>query len=300
MSEVWRHSMDNPYYDWSPAISRPALQWPDGERLALVVVLALEHAEWYPPAGSGPAPALRTRSYPAEVDVHALSQFEYGNRVGVFRVVELLESLGVVPTIAIDVSTVHNCPRLVDWLRLKGFEVVAHGISPSRMITEALSEPDERAYIDETLTTLGAAFGRAPRGWLGIERSESTRTTGLLAEAGIDYVCDWPNDEQPHVMRVPHGRMTNLPLMELDDVRAFQTRFLTAPRYGRVIREQFDRLYADGATSGRLLGLFLHPYAIGQPFRIRHLAEALRHMTSRAGVWTASASEVVDAFNGAR
>jgi len=118
---------------------------------------------------------------------------------------------------------------------------------------------------------------------------------GLLAEAGVRYVCDWPNDEQPYLMKVPRGQMVSLPVaVELDDVFTHTLRFIPIQRYATMIREAFDRLYADGATSGRLLVLSIHPTRIGQPFRVKYLESALAHIMSRHGVWAATGQEIVD------
>jgi hypothetical protein len=108
-------------------------------------------------------------------------------------------------------------------------------------------------------------------------------------------VCDWPNDEQPYRMKVPRGQMVSLPVaVELDDVVTHTLRFIPIQRYATMIMDAFDRLYADGATSGRLLVLHLHPTRIGQPFRIKYLEAALEHLMRRQGVWAATGSEIVD------
>jgi hypothetical protein len=124
---------------------------------------------------------------------------------------------------------------------------------------------------------------------------ESTRTVRLLAEAGIRYVCDWPNDEQPYRMKVPVGQMVSLPVaVELDDVFTHTVRSIPIQRYATMITEAFDRLYADGAVTGRLLALNLHPTRIGQPFRIKYLDLALGHIMRHQGVWAATGREIVD------
>ena len=291
-----RFGMDHEHYDWSPMNTRGILRWPDDARLALSVVVALEHMEWLPPEGSFQADNLAggsaARPFP---DYARVSHRDYGHRVGIYRVLDVLERHGVRPTVALDAMTAANYPYLVRHCLDRGCEIIGHGISVSRMITGNMAEQEERDYIRESLDALTQATGEAPAGWMGPEYGESERTPRLLAEAGIRYLCDWANDEQPYPLKTPEGELYALPVMlELDDVVAMAHRKVTIDRYSAMLREGFDGLYADGADNGRALVLSLHPWLIGQPFRIGILDDALAHMTRRQGVWAASGTEVVE------
>ena len=291
-----RFGMDHEHYDWSPLTTRGILRWPGNARLALSVVVALEYMEWLPPEGSFQADNLAGgsvgRPFP---DYARVSHRDYGHRVGIFRVLDVLERHGIRPTVAMDAMTAANYPYLVRHCLDRGCEIIGHGISVSRMITGNMPEQEERDYIRESLEALTQATGEAPAGWMGPEYGESERTPRLLSEAGIRYVCDWANDEQPYPLKAPAGELYALPVMlELDDVVAMAHRKVTVERYGAMLREGFDGLYDDGAGNGRALVLSLHPWLIGQPFRIGVLDEALGHMMRRQGVWAASGAEVVD------
>ncbi len=169
---------------------------------------------------------------------------------------------------------------------------------PWRFALDDLSERQEREYIQKSLDVLTRATGSAPLGWLGPEYGESVRTPQLLAEAGIRYVCDWANDEQPYRIHTPKGELFALPVMlELDDINALWGRHVAIDRYGELLMESFDTLHRDGAQNGRLLVLNLHPWIIGQPFRIRYLDRALAHMTRRQGVWAATGSDIIDWYS---
>ena len=291
-----RFGMDHEHYDWSPLSTRGILRWPDNARLALSVVVTLEHMEWMPPEDSFQAANLAggsaARPFP---DYARISHREYGHRVGIYRVLDVLESHGIRPTVAMDAMTASNYPYLVRHCLDRGCEIIGHGISVSRMITGKMSEQEERDYIRESLDALTQATGEAPVGWMGPEYGESQRTPRLLGEAGVRYLCDWANDEQPYPLKVPTGELFALPVMlELDDVVAMAHRKVTIDRYATMLRESFDEMYDDGTDNGRALVLSLHPWLIGQPFRIGILDEALGHMMRRQGVWTASGAEVVD------
>ena len=290
-----RFGMDHEHYEWSPIIKRGRLTWPDNSRVALCVIVTLEHMEWSPPQGSFTttlAGGLGARGMP---DYARTSHREYGHRVGIFRVLDTLEKHGIKATVAMDAFTAENYPYLVRHCLDRGCEIIGHGTSVSRMITSNMSEQEERDYIKSSLDSLTRATGTAPAGWLGPEYGESSRTPQLLAEAGIRYVCDWANDEQPYPLKTPNGELFALPVMlELDDVVALWDRHVPVGRYRDLLKDGFDTMYAEGSENGRLLAVNLHPWVIGQPFRIGYLDEALAHMTRRSGVWAATGSEIVD------
>ena len=290
-----RFGMDHQHYEWSPIAKRGILRWPENAQVALCVIVNLEHLEWSPPPGnftSSVAGGSRPRPFP---DYPRLSNIEYGHRVGIFRVLDVLEERAIRPTVAMDALTAENYPYLVSHCLKRGSEIIGHGISLSRMITSNMSEQEERDYIQASLEALSRATGTPPVGWLGPEYGESTRTPQLLAQAGVQYVCDWANDEQPYPIKTPQGELFALPIMlDLDDVNALSDRHVDIERYGEMLKEGFDTLYRDGAHNGRLLVLNLHPWLIGQPFRIDYLDEALGYIMRHQGVWAASGSEIVD------
>ena len=290
-----RFGMDHEHYDWSPLIKRGVLKWPGDARIAVCVVVNLEHMEWSPPQGSFSvrlAGGVSPRPFP---DYSLMSHREYGHRVGIFRVLDVLDKNGIKATVAMDALTVENYPYLVDHCLKRGCEIIGHGISVSRIITSKMSEQEEREYIETSVEALKRATGSAPAGWLGPEYGESSRTPQLLAQAGISYVCDWANDEQPYPMKTDQGELFALPIMlELDDINALWWRRLTPDRYGELVRECFDTIYSEGTQTGRLLVLNLHPWLIGQPFRIGCLDEALGYLMRRQGVWAATGSEIID------
>jgi peptidoglycan/xylan/chitin deacetylase (PgdA/CDA1 family) len=295
---TFRRGMDHDHYDWSPLnASRPKLQWPGNARVALCVIVSLGHAEWRRPDDAYQLPNLAGGyGWGPFPDVTAWSHREYGHRVGIFRVLDVLEKHGIPPTIAIDAMTAQHYPFLVGHCLQRNAEIIAHGISANRMITSRMSEAEEREYIRTSTDAVANATGKAPLGWLGPESGESARTPQLLAEAGIRYVCDWANDEQPYRMNVPHGELSALPVsLPLDDVNALWDRHIDPDRYCQMITETFDPLYSDGAENPRLLVLTLHPFLIGQPFRIAALDTALGHIVKQDNVWRATGAQIIGA-----
>lgn len=270
-------------------MSQPA--WPGDARLALCVLLSLERVEYLPPPNAVVAPSARTGGpYPQIFDPHLVSLHEYGNRVGVFRVLDVLDRLGVRATAAVDAQVCMRLPRLVDDCVARGYEIAAHGC-PTHLQTDALPEDEERALIREAAAAVEQAAGTPPRGWVGADYGESSRTPALLAEAGFRYVCDWPNDDCPYPIATAAGELVSLPVtFDCDDVQTCKVRAQPAEIWERTIREAAETLHAEGR---RLLAVHVHPWVSGQPFRIRALERALTNVLGLEGVWQATAGEVV-------
>jgi len=274
---------------------RPKLVWPGGKRLAVAFVVCAEYYEMQPPpdafippnvpGGFGRAP------YP---DFRAFSQREYGNRVGVFRVMDAFDKRGIVATAAVDQSVAVRYPYILRQCMARHWDIAGHGFSLIRVISNHMSEDAERAYIEAALEALERATGSRPNGWHGPEYGQSMHTTRLLAQAGIDYVLDWPNDEQPFLMHadMDHPLVSIAMALELDDVIAGWHRRLSMDRWRNGVRDAVDQLLADGGSSGRHLVLNLHPWFIGHPHRIGYLEEVLDDIAGRDGIWLTTAGEI--------
>ena len=261
-------------------------------------LVLLEHYEWDPPPD---AYSLRNSSgglikLPAP-DYVQLTHREYGHRVGVFRLLDTLERYGIPVTVAVDKLTAVHYPWLIDHLNQRGCELIGHGVAASQLITSKLSQEEEAEIIFDCLDTLEKLSGSRPSGWFSPEGVESSRTPELLAAAGVNYVCDWPNDEQPYKMTTPVGDLVSLPLfLEVDDEFALWHRRASLASWEGMIVAAATRLHMEGQTSARHMMLTLRPWLTGQPFRIRTLDRALRQVTQLDAVWAAHGSDIVKAF----
>ena len=284
------------YYRREPIIGRPALRWPGEARLAFAIVIGAEHYEMRPPEGAFIPPnvpgGFGRGPYP---DFRAYTARAYGNRVGIFRLIELFDRFHLPTTVAVDAQTATACRALIEQIRSRPWEIAAHGQSVTRVISSRMSADEERDYIRSTLATIETHCGVRPAGWHGPEYGESPRTVELLAEVGLRYVLDWPNDEQPYWMTSAAGEIVSLPMaIDLDDVFSHFHRKIPMARWCQCLTESVDRLLEDGEHSGRVLVLNLHPWLIGHPFRISHLEDALGSVKARKGVWFATAGEIAE------
>jgi peptidoglycan/xylan/chitin deacetylase (PgdA/CDA1 family) len=281
--------MDNPWYDYSPFPTRPALEWPRRARVAFCVVLHLEYYELLPADGSVKDARFVGEFGNYHPDYRTWTQREYGNRTGIFRVLDVLDRYQIRAGVAVNAMAAERYPYLIGQFRKRNYEFIAHGVSANRLISSKMSEAEEKAEIAAARSATEKAAGATPKGWLGQEYGESQRTPGLLAEAGFDYVLDWPNDDQPYPMKV--GRkfvsMPNQP--EWDDVQQLWLRRINTTRYPDIVADAFELLHCEG---GQVFNLSIHPWLMGMAHRIKYLDEALRRIERLGNVWQATPGEI--------
>jgi peptidoglycan/xylan/chitin deacetylase (PgdA/CDA1 family) len=210
-----RYGMDHDRYDWSMAPERKAINWPGGARLALWVVPALEFFPLNAPAKPFKAPGSMVTPYP---DLRHYTLRDYGSRVGIFRVMKVLDDLGVRASVTVNAHLAERYPLLIDQVNARGWEIIANGLDMGALHHGGLAEDEERALVQRSLETLRRISGQAVTGWLSPARSESFNTLDLVAAEGIDYVCDWVNDELPYPLKTKHGAIYAMPhSQELSD-----------------------------------------------------------------------------------
>lgn len=291
MSTRKPHAPEHGRFDYSPISQRPPLRWPNGARVAVWVIPNIEHFLFDRPSTS--ITSVTTRFVP---DILNYAWRDFGVRVGIWRMMEVMEKYGVKGTVALNADVCDYYPQIIDAGNELGWEWMGHGRNNSELLG-GLEEAEERTLIEAVVKKIASGTGRRPRGWLGPALTETVNTPDLLAEAGIDYVGDWTNDEQPYRMNVKQGSLYSIPYsIEINDIPAILDGKQSAESFGRMIRDQFDVLYEDGAVSGRVMSICLHPFLIGHPYRSKHFAEALAHITSRREVWVTTGAEIIDAY----
>jgi allantoinase len=279
--------MEHDRFAYSAIVDRPRLEWPHGARVAIWVIPNIEHFLF-------DRPSTRIANLPVNPDVLNYSWRDYGVRVGIWRVMEVMEKHGVKGTVVLNSDVCRHYPRIIEEGNKLGWEWMGHGNNNSTLINTQ-SEAEERALISDIIGTITQCVGKAPRGWLSPALSETVRTLDILAENSIEYVCNWVNDEQPYPMRVKKGMMISLPYsVEINDIPALLDLHQSPEYFGRMIRDQFDVLYEDGATTGRVMSICLHPFLVGHPHRSKYFAEALAYVTSRQEVWITTGSAIID------
>jgi len=271
--------MDHGLYSWSAYPDRPKLVWPNGAKVALAVIINVE--------------AVDVATNP--VNLIGFSHRDYGPRVGLFRLMGILDDLGIKATVPLSDALITRSPRVVEEVLKRGWEIVGHGEKASAGLSSTMSEADEKAYIHASFAALKAATGSAPRGWLSPGNAESSRTLPLVAEVGFDYTLDWGNDDQPYDFIVPSGQLTALPYsVETSDAAVVQAQSHTPWEYEQAISDHLEGLLAD--PSGSVMTLGLQANVSGQPFRSKYIKQFLTQASVTKGVWLATGSEIIDAY----
>jgi peptidoglycan/xylan/chitin deacetylase (PgdA/CDA1 family) len=260
-------------FAYRPIVGRPDFHWPGGARLAVYLGFNIEHFAF----GEGLGASLGPVSPPP--DVLNYSWREYGNRVGAWRCLELFEQLGLPAGVVLNTALYDHAPELVDACVARGDEIIGHGHTNAER-QGGLGEADERSLIERCRDRIAAHGGAAPQGWLSPWISESLHTPDLLAEAGFRYSLNWCHDDQPVRLRTRGGEpLWSVPYpQELNDIPMIAARLLDAKDFAQMIVDQFDEMLEQSRQQPLVMGIALHPYLVGQPYRLRHLRRALEHV----------------------
>ena len=260
-------------FGYSPITRRPDYTWPNGARLAVYLGFNLEHFAF----GGG----LGARIGPAspEPDVLNYSWREYGNRVGAWRCLELFDQLALPAGCILNTALYEHCPELLAACAARGDELIGHGHTNAERQGD-FAEGQEAALLAACRRRIAAESGTVPAGWLSPWISESPTTPDLLAEAGYRYTLNWAHDDQPVPMHTRSGqRLWSVPYpQELNDIPMIIARQLDGKDFAQMIVDNFDEMLQQSATQPLVMGIALHPYLVGQPYRLRHLRRALSHV----------------------
>jgi peptidoglycan/xylan/chitin deacetylase (PgdA/CDA1 family) len=284
VGEQRRPGMDQTHHGFRTLTAAQRFAWPDGGRIALTVTLVLDYWELDPPQTANRDPRIVSPLGNFFPDWLTWSQRDYGARVGIFRVLEVLDRFGLTPSVALGAAAATRYPELIDELTRRNACFMAHGTFATRRITSRMTEAEERAVITESRDAVRAVTGEAPRGWCGQDFSESTRTPALLAEAGFTYTTDWASDDRPFLLGPyhRHSLVALPPQPEWNDLECMWLRRVTPPVWADGIAEAFAYLHEEGGAS---FNLTLHPWITGQAHRIRWLREALSRVLGLPRIW---------------
>ena len=262
--------------------------------MAVYVGFNIEHFAFGEGMGANIGPAS------PQPDVLNHSWREYGNRVGAWRCLELFDQLCLPTAAIINTALYDHCPELVAACVARGDELVGHGHTNSER-QGVLSEAAERTLLLECRAKIKAESGQAISGWLSPWISESLTTPDLLAENGYDYTLNWCHDDQPLPMRTRGGQdFWSVPYpQELNDIPMIIARQMDAKDFAQMIIDQLGEMLHQTREPNApplVMGIALHPYIVGQPYRLAHLRRALQQVAAARDdgrVWMATPGAIV-------
>ena len=277
--------MTNPAgYAYAPLPTRATGSWPNGARLAVVVCVGIESYRF----GNGltedvlpgvPAPDLVNTAWR-----------DYGNRVGAFRIFEMLGALGIPPTVLLNTDVYDEAPDVLAAARQTGAEVVGHGRSNSDSLAQ-LTPDAERAYLSEVAERIRAHEGEPPGGWSSPWLSHTPATLGLLVETGYRYLLDLRLDDQPVWLRTESGPLLSIPYnVEINDSSTMIGRQASAHEFADMIVDEFTELAVT--PHPLVMSVVLHSFITGVPFRLRAVRGALERIAAAEGVWLTTPREI--------
>jgi peptidoglycan/xylan/chitin deacetylase (PgdA/CDA1 family) len=278
-------------YDYAPILGRAETPWPGGKKLAIYIAVGIEDYHF----GDGRVENLLD-GVPAPDLVNA-SWRDYGNRVGAFRLLKRLESLGITPTILLNTAVYDSAPDLIAEARRLGAEIVGHGVSNSDSL-EGLNETEERAYLEQVADRIESEEGARPAGWSSPWLTHTESTLDLLAETGYRYVMDLRLDDQPVWLNTRGTPLLAMPYgLELNDSTSMIGRGVAPAEFADMIIDEFDELLAAATEENQplVMSIIVHSFISGVPFRLKQLTRALEHIAAHADeVWFTQPREIYE------
>jgi allantoinase len=286
-------------YDYVPLPDRRPLRFPNGARLAVILTINLEYWEKFRPGQKEPlftgGPMTIPHPLPGDVwDTANWTWREYGQRVGVWRLIDVFDAAGVKPSCTVNGMIMTERKRIVDAVNQRGWELVPHNWAQNDLLTYYAGKPElEREVIKRTLEQYAQTIGRPARAWLSSALGATVYTPLFLKEFGLIAYCDYLNDDQPYLIQTTHGPIVCVPYSnDINDFNLFARGGMSASAGLETLKLCFDQLYAESAASGRLMNFGIHPHVMGQAHRTGALRDFIDYAKSHEGVWFASREEI--------
>ena len=281
--------LPNERFDYSPIAARRPWTLPKGARLAVWTIVNVE--EWDIEKAMARQYLTAPQGVATIPDVPNWAWHEYGMRVGFWRLYEALRKRKIRATTSINASVCKSYPPVAEAMLDAEWEFMGHGVKQGAMHLL----PDQRAAIREAIDLLRSFTGKAPKGWMGPGLTETWETLDILREEGVEYVADWVNDDQPYEMRTSAGTMVSVPYtLELNDIPMMVIQHHTSDAWLQRCKDQFDRLYAEGAKNPRVMAIAVHPYNSGVPHRIKYFEAVYDYMARKKGVWLTTGEDIYE------
>jgi allantoinase len=277
---------------YSPITERAPIQWPGGARLAVWIVPNIEHYEYLPPAATVD-PYPRT----PHPDVRLYSYRDYGNRVAFWRLLALLDEFEIPCTASLNVAVLEHYPEIRDAMIERNWDLMSHGLYNTRYLTGA-DDAAVRTFFTTCNDVLERTAGRRFAGLLGPNITSTAGVPDLMAEYGLRFIADLVHDERPTPYLNSSGaRLVALPYsFMLNDAPLLMRSSVEGELYAQMCIDNFERLYNEPDSGGRMMCLPIHPFTIGQPHRINHLRRILQVLRQHDDVWIATGTDIVDHY----
>ena len=278
---------------YSSIDSRPPLKLPDGVRMVIWPVLALE--EWDMGRPMARMVISPPQGQPQQPDHPNWSWHEYGMRVGFWRMRKVFTRLGVTPTVTLNARVCETYPEVVKACMDSGWELNAHGYDQVPMH----KTEDQRGVVMKSMDIIEKFSGKRPRGWFGPGLTQTFDTLDYLSEAGVEYIGDWVLDDEPVTLKTTHKPVVALPYnFEIHDIVMMALQHHPSDMMYLRARDQFEWLYQESAERPKIMAIACHPYLSGVPHRIGHVQRTFEELLGREGVVCWDGAKILDWYLG--
>ena len=293
-------------YDFSPIYRRKPLKWPNNARVAVLFTINAEYWD-HIPVGADPAlkgkieyaggPSILPLPIPPNAPDYLNHTWrEYGHRVGFWRIMEHFDKYDIKPSLSLNSIIGERVPEIVDQVKRRGWEIFAHGYTQWDYLPNYAHNRDEEVtVIRKALKAFETTVGEPSKGWLSVAVQPTQNTASILAEEGVEWFCDYINDDQPYPIRVGDKTLIAIPYSpETNDYGIFVRSSFTPEGFFQYLKDGFDTLYEEGEKNARIMSIGLHPHVIGRPFRIRALDRLIDYITGHKEVWFPTRTEIAN------
>jgi allantoinase len=265
---------------------RSPIKWPDGARIAVLPCVAFE--TWPDDIGKRDSMNRSHRApYPANArfpkDLSVVSDRDYGERVGVFRMLDIFAEERITTTFFINGATAEARPEIIKEILAAGHEIATESYIHDYNYMKRPEE--EHADLQKTIAAVKGVADKPPLGFLSQGIQPTDQTALSVADLGYVYWMDLQHEDLPYTLRV--GKRDLVVMDYMFGLNDYNTNGdgRTARDLLEMWKDSFDQLYAEGATNPNMMTFGMHPFLTGRPYRAPILREFLRYAKGHKNVW---------------
>tara|TARA_Y100000741_G_scaffold41584_1_gene28943 strand:- start:1522 stop:2421 length:900 start_codon:yes stop_codon:yes gene_type:complete len=289
-------------YPYSPFPSRGKLTWPNNKRLAIIITINMETwdlikdtDEAYYAGGPSILPDLLPGNVP---DFPNYMWREYGQRVGVWRLLDVFDELSVKPECTVNAKTCLERHEMVKAAMDRKLQIIPHNYEQGELLTQYFNDPlKEEKVIKNTLDVYKETTSLIPQGWLSSSLRGTENTANILVKNGIRFYCDAMNDDQPYIIDTDSGPIVSIPYSnEINDFTLLTRRGHTTDEFRDILIEEMNVLYQESKATSKIMNIGLHPHVSGRAYRVRAIREFLEAAKELEGIWWATRSQIAEEY----
>jgi len=289
-------------YPYSPFPSRGKINWPNNKRLAIIITINLETwdlvkdtNEPYYAGGPSILPDLLPGNVP---DFPNYMWREYGQRVGVWRLLDIFDELSIKPECTVNAKTCLDRYEMVKAALDRGLSIIPHNFEQGELLSQYFDNPiKEEEIINNTLSVYKETTSLRPEGWLSSSLRGTENTANILVKNGLKFYCDAMNDDQPYIIETDSGDIVSIPYSnEINDFTLLTRRGHTTDEFRDILIEEMNVLYDESEKTSKIMNIGLHPHVSGRAYRVRAIREFLQAAKKLDGIWWATRSEIADSY----